>query len=113
MKRESGTPGYEPTESPPGHDAAEPFGRPGNAGAIPSNLLQIPNTNSNSHYLGTCNMLGRESHPARFPPDLPRFFVEFLTDPGDLVLDIFAGSNTTGHVAETLGRKWLSIELSR
>ena len=34
----------------------------------------------------------------------------FLTDPGDLVLDPFAGSNTTGAVAEALGRKWLAIE---
>ncbi len=36
-----------------------------------------------------------------------------LTDPGDLVLDIFAGSNTTGQVAEAERRKWVSFELSR
>jgi site-specific DNA-methyltransferase (cytosine-N4-specific) len=34
-----------------------------------------------------------------------------LTDPGDLVLDIFAGSNTTGAVAEREGRRWLGFEL--
>jgi site-specific DNA-methyltransferase (cytosine-N4-specific) len=28
-----------------------------------------------------------------------------------LVLDPFAGSNVTGHVAEALGRRWLSIEI--
>jgi DNA modification methylase len=44
------------------------------------------------------------------PEALVRFFVEFLTDPGDLVLDPFAGSNTTGAVAERLGRKWVGIE---
>jgi site-specific DNA-methyltransferase (cytosine-N4-specific) len=46
------------------------------------------------------------------PPALVRFFVEFLTDPGDLVLDPFAGSNTTGRVAEDLGREWLAVEAS-
>ncbi|MGO9465143.1 MAG: DNA methyltransferase [Isosphaeraceae bacterium] len=36
-----------------------------------------------------CKMLNRECHPARFPADLPRFFIQFLTEPGDLVLDSF------------------------
>jgi len=36
-----------------------------------------------------------------------------LTNPGDLVIDPFAGSNTTGAVAERLGRKWIAIEKSR
>jgi len=44
---------------------------------------------------------------------LPRFFIEFLTEPGDLVLDPFAGSNTTGAVAEELRRKWIAIEKNR
>lgn len=35
-----------------------------------------------------------------------------LTEPGDLVVDIFGGSNTTGSAAEQLKRKWLSFELS-
>jgi DNA modification methylase len=100
---------YTPKERPSGHDIAEAFGR-NNGGAIPSNLLQIPNTDSNSHYLRTCKALERESHPARFPAELPRFFIKFLTDPGDVVVDIFSGSNTTGHVAEGLGRRWLSVE---
>jgi DNA modification methylase len=43
---------------------------------------------------------GIKPHPARFPPPLPRFFVRFLTSPGDLVLDPFTGSNTTGGVCE-------------
>jgi DNA modification methylase len=103
---------YRAKERPSGHEIAEAFGRD-NKGAIPSNLLQIPNTESNSHYLRACKMLEMEGHPARFPSDLPRFFVKFLTDPGDLVVDIFSGSNATGHVAEMLGRRWLSIELDR
>ena len=103
---------YTPKVRPSGHDIADTFGR-GNGGAIPSNLLQIPNTDSNSHYQRTCKALGRERHPARYPEDLPRFFIKFLTDPGDLVVDIFSGSNTTGQVAEELDRKWLSIEENR
>jgi site-specific DNA-methyltransferase (cytosine-N4-specific) len=103
---------YRPKERPSGHDIAAAFGKE-NDGAIPSNLLQIPNTESNSHYIRACKLLSRESHPARFPSGLPRFFIGFLTDPGDLVVDIFSGSNTTGYVAEHFGRKWLSVELDR
>ena len=44
------------------------------------------------------------------PMKLAEFFIQFLTDPGDLILDPFAGSNTTGYIAESLGRRWLSIE---
>ena len=36
-----------------------------------------------------------------------------LTEPGDLILDIFAGSNTTGQVAQSERRRWLAFELSR
>jgi site-specific DNA-methyltransferase (cytosine-N4-specific) len=103
---------YTPKERPSGHDIAGSFGND-NGGAIPSNLLQIPNTESNSLYLRICKALGRDSHPARFPADLPKFFIKFLTDPGDVVVDIFSGSNTTGSVAESLERQWVSIELDR
>jgi DNA modification methylase len=103
---------YRPKARPSGHEIARAFARE-NAGAIPSNLLQIPNTESNSHYLRACNLLNRESHPARFPEQLPKFFIQFLTEPGDIVVDIFSGSNTTGYVAEQLGRRWLSIEIDR
>ncbi len=103
---------YKPKKRPSGHDISNGFGN-GNSGAIPANLLQIPNTDSNSHYLRACKTLKRQSHPARFPPALPKFFTEFLTDPDDLVVDIFSGSNTTGYVAEQTGRRWLSIEIDR
>jgi site-specific DNA-methyltransferase (cytosine-N4-specific) len=36
-----------------------------------------------------------------------------LTEPGDIVLDMFSGSNTTGAVAERLNRRWLAFEISR
>ena len=59
-----------------------------------------------------CKRFGLERHPARYPEDLPSFFIKMLTEPGDLVLDIFAGSNTTGRVAERLARQWLSFDNS-
>lgn len=103
---------YKPGERPSEHDISANFGRD-NGGSIPANLLQIPNTNSSSYYLRTCRDLGVRSHPARFPEKLPEFFIKFLTKPGDLVVDLFSGSNTTGVVAEQLGRRWLAFELSR
>lgn len=103
---------YSKAKRPSGHDIGMKFGKD-NGGAIPPNLLQYPNTESNSHYIRTCKALGIKPHPARFPRALPEFFIKFLTEPGDLVVDIFAGSNTTGEAAEVLGRRWLSMECNR
>ena len=102
---------YKAKDRPSGHDISMGFGASGNGGAIPPNLLQIPNTESNSPYLRRAKVVGVRGHPARFPAGLPEFFVKFLTDPGDIVLDIFAGSNTTGRVAEGLDRRWMAIEI--
>lgn len=100
---------YTPKGRPSGHDIGSGFGKD-NGGAIPSNLLQIPNSESNGQYLSGCKTIGIQSHPARFPAKLPEFFIRLLTEPGDLVVDIFAGSNTTGQVAEAEGRKWLAFD---
>jgi len=102
---------YRPKERPSGHEISGRFGTEG-TGAIPSNLLAISNTDSNSPYLRFCKLAGVKAHPARFPPKLPAFFIAFLTDPDDLVLDIFAGSNTTGAAAEAAGRRWVAFESS-
>lgn len=80
-------------------------------GAIPPNVLTISNTTSTDTYRGFCMNAGLRMHPARMPPELAEFFIRFLTDEGDLVVDPFAGSNTTGAVAEATNRRWLSIEL--
>ena len=67
-----------------------------------------------AHYADDDDLAERaRKHPARFPTQLPKFFVEFLTEPGDLVVDGFAGSNVTGQVAEDLGRRWAAFELHR
>lgn len=100
---------YKPKERPSGHDIGTAFATD-NGGAIPSNLLQIPNTQSNSRYIQLCKAVGIPAHPARFPQKLPAFFINFLTDPGDTVLDIFAGSNTTGAAAEDARRRWIAFE---
>jgi site-specific DNA-methyltransferase (cytosine-N4-specific) len=104
--------GYKAKLRPSGHDISANFQRD-LGGSIPHNLLQISNTDSNGPYLRTCAAKGIKSHPARFPQGLPEFFIKFLTDPGDLVLDPFAGSNVTGRAAEDLSRYWLAIELSQ
>jgi DNA modification methylase len=100
---------YDAKMRPSGHDIGKGFGKDNN-GAIPSNLLQIPNSESNGTYMSACKAIGIKSHPARFPAKLPEFFVRFLTDPEDIVVDIFSGSNTTGYVAENEQRNWFSFD---
>jgi site-specific DNA-methyltransferase (cytosine-N4-specific) len=58
-------------------------------------------------------MLNIKQHPARFPEELPEFFINFLTEEGDIVLDIFAGSNTVGYVAEKMKRRWLAFDVKQ
>lgn len=84
-----------------------------NGGAISSNLLPYPNSSSNDSYQRFCKNLKIKAHPARYPYKLVEFWVNFLTDEGDLVVDIFGGSNTTGKVAEDLGRNWVSFDISQ
>jgi site-specific DNA-methyltransferase (cytosine-N4-specific) len=102
--------GYKAKLRPSGHNISEKFQK-NNHGAIPPNLIAISNTESNSYYLTACRESGIKPHPARYPAALPEFFIRFLTDPGDFVLDPFAGSNVTGEVCERLLRRWASFEL--
>ena len=101
--------GIKQTKRPSGHNIKPTFSTD-RGGSIPANIITCGNNESNSNYIKQSKKLGQKVHPARYPAELPRFFVEFLTDPGDLVLDPFAGSNTTGAVAEQLGRHWLAVE---
>ncbi len=81
-----------------------------NSGAIPSNVLTLSNTTATDEYLRYCREHRFSPHPARMPTGLPDFFIRFVTKPRGLVLDPFAGSNTTGATAERLKRGWISIE---
>jgi site-specific DNA-methyltransferase (cytosine-N4-specific) len=103
--------GYKTARRPSQHDISPHFRRD-NGGAIPPNLLAIPNTRSCDPYIRQCRSMGLPVHPARFPPGLAGFFIRFLTEPRDQVIDPFAGSNVTGYEAEALKRRWLSIEIN-
>jgi site-specific DNA-methyltransferase (cytosine-N4-specific) len=97
-----------------------------NGGAIPPNVLTIDdddaanvnnvlvgaNTSANDSYARFCKTRGLDLHPARMPAGLAKFFINLCTEPGDLVCDPFAGSNTTGASAEELSRRWLTIEIN-
>lgn len=101
---------YNSGKRPSEHDIGKKSFLTDNGGAIPSNVLVISNTESNSSYLRYCRENGLDPHPARMSEKFANFFIKFLTDPGDLVMDPFAGSNTVGGVAEKLNRRWISIE---
>jgi DNA modification methylase len=102
--------GYKAKLRPSGHDISEKFSVD-NRASIPPNLIAVANTESNSYYLRYCKEQGLEPNPARFPREIPEYFIRMLSDPGDVVLDPFAGSCVTGEVAERLKRKWLCVEI--
>ncbi len=77
---------------------------------LPENTLRFANTQSNDDFHRRCQSEGITPHPARMPAGLASFFIEFLTEPGDLILDPFGGSNTTGYVSETMDRRWIAVE---
>jgi len=110
MKRLLKNKKYNPGKRPSEHRIGEKSFLKDNKGSIPSNVISIPNTISSGPYLNYCRENNIKYHPARMPLDLAEFFIKFLTEPDDLVLDPFAGSNVTGYVAEELGRRWRSIE---
>jgi len=111
--------GVRRTTRPSGHHIKPSFSKLAPGGSIapnvveedaPADLLKFGNNAANDLYTQRCKEAGIEIHPARFPAALPEFFIKLLTDEGDVVLDPFAGSNTTGAVAERLGRRWIALE---
>jgi len=77
---------------------------------LPGSLLKLTGTTWDARYRDYCKAHDVPPHPARMQQGLPAFFIEYLTDKNDLVFDPFAGSNTTGAVAEELARRWIAIE---
>jgi len=112
--------GMRQTKRPSGHVINHGFSSVDMGGSIPPNviedeilpldLLKFGNNAANDQYTLRCKEAGIKIHPARFPAALPEFFIKLLTDAGDIVLDPFAGSNTTGKVADSLHRRWIAIE---
>jgi DNA modification methylase len=52
------------------------------------------------------------AHFATFPEKIPELCIKAGSDKGDIILDPFFGSGTTGWVAQRLSRKWIGIELN-
>lgn len=116
--------GVKKTIRPSGHNIKDSFTKIEAGGSIPSNVIEgeevasdllesmliFGNNAANDAYAEGCKKMGIKLHPARFPAALPEFFIKLLTDEGDFVLDPFAGSNTTGAVAEKLQRLWIAVD---
>lgn len=100
---------YRAKDRPSGQKLTKKF-QAHRGGAIPSNLIERGNNESNSDYIKRTAAKDQKAHPARFPAAIPDFFIRLLTSEDDLVVDPFSGSNTTGAVAERLGRRWLAFE---
>lgn len=114
--------GIRRTKRPGGHAINEGFADTQAGGSIPPNviddvtasdLLRFGNNAANDKYTLRCKEAGIKIHPARFPAVLPEFFIRLCTDYDDVILDPFAGSNTTGMVGEALERRWIAIESDR
>lgn len=69
--------------------------------AYPTNVL---------HFATECGFKG---HPAAFPKAIPNWFIRLFTDPGDTVMDPFAGSGTTLVAARELGRCAIGIDVDQ
>jgi len=111
--------GVRATVRPSGHNITSDFDKMAAGGSIPGNvveeiapdcMLRFGNNAANDGYTMRCKDAGVKIHPARFPAALPEFFVKLLTEEGDLVVDPFAGSNTTGEVAQRLRRRWIAAD---
>lgn len=80
-------------------------------GKLPRNVIQrghaCPDTMA---YRQHATALGLPIHGAMQPTSLSDFFIRFLTEPGDLVVDNFGGTGRFGLAAERLGRRWLITE---
>ncbi|MEA1987793.1 MAG: site-specific DNA-methyltransferase [Pseudomonadota bacterium] len=80
-------------------------------GAIPSNLLFAVPEGANSQYSRYCRENNLPRHPAMFSPNLPDFFIRYLTNIGDVVADFYFGSGSTGYASESQNRHWIGAEI--
>lgn len=109
-RRQMARGGQKKAKRPSGHTVSVNGFSRDNGGAIPPNLIVAANSASNTPYRRYCQTNGLPAHPATYPGEVPAFFIELLTDPGDVVADLLSGSNTTGEQAERLGRRWIASE---
>jgi site-specific DNA-methyltransferase (adenine-specific) len=64
------------------------------------------------HTIVSTNGAERTGYPSQKPEGILRRIVQASTEPGDLVVDFFAGSGTTGAAAASLGRRFLLVDES-
>lgn len=80
-------------------------------GRIPKNVLVRGHSCTDARrYRKDARDLGLPVHGARQPLSIPEFLVRFLSDVGDLIVDPFGGTVTTGMAAQRQGRRWLVVE---
>lgn len=80
-------------------------------GKIARNVLQRGHAcRDTAAYRQHAQALGLPLHGAMQPTSIPDFFIRLLSEPGDLVADLFGGSTKTGLAAERLGRRWIVTE---
>lgn len=83
-------------------------------GSIARNVLSIPHRDNDQRVSREwAASRGLPAHSALMPLGVADFFVKFLSEPGDLVVDPTAGWATTGKAAEINGRRWLVVERCR
>lgn len=104
--------GRENNTRPSGHNFDLSHAWNNKGGADPGSVITVSNTASNNLVQRICKELGIK-HPARFPEKLVEFFILSGSNPGDIVMDPFAGSGTTGVVAHKNGRKYLCIDINQ
>lgn len=73
--------------------------------ALPSNHIHFTQKN-NQHSI-------QSKHPAVYPEELCEFFIKAFSNEGDIILDPFMGSGTTGVACKALNRSFIGIELDQ
>lgn len=74
---------------------------------------KIPNTVFTFNNCGALRGKPQNKHPAPFHPELPAYFIKWLTDKNDIVLDPFMGSGTTAAVCSEMERQWIGFEVNK
>jgi len=77
----------------------------------PNHKGKIPSTVMKFNGAGTLRSTGSK-HPAPFHPDLPTWFMKWLTTEGDIVLDPFMGGGTVAAVCKEMNRDYIGFELN-
>lgn len=78
---------------------------------VATNLFDMPSNIISKRNLPSTHR-DRLDHPCQMPVEVPARLIELISNEGDLILDPFMGTGTTGHAAYSKGRNCVGIELS-